>query len=947
MLGIDKDMDLRADLKTLLSFSLELQDTSLDHLISCATNLLLFCPSARPSVLSVYGRLLADLTLVYVQQESASSDTKSASVSFGKWIPLFKTRTQTRKTLHSVSVIKRLSSNCSSDEKETPSSPPASAADEKEDMMMVTDGDEDEDREDTVKTVMDRLSVSLLDLTRKESSLEQEITFWAIERLTFISGIISPEAGQDMKEMIAYLTQCPVTCLLMQILNNSLSLKRLDLKDILLKLRGETDVSHDRIEWIVCCLMSAFVSSGHDISSCMQLLLESSSMPDSLVCSVLSFLSSSLNPALIRSLIQAAISNSSQRNSLSFLLRICCKSKALLDVFCKEVTDRKLSLESLSFLDSLSSSKQLDSEAKKHLVECLLLADKSFSLLLLVMDVSVDTRASVRLRREALSVLQALVLETQDLSYSRSRRNDQRLMQDLKQNYKQLVSHPLFKARKLQEIMRRLVVSLCVYHGFPFSVQVVHCLLNQVQGNDSTDFTVHPSLISLLSSLSLFYGAEMKQLPNRLLCLQETKTNEFWNNFYALSVMNEGHGVGNRCRFHVAWELESITEHLVRHLHLEMKLNTRTNLDSVLIILRMILYCLNQRETQRLEYSLCVSLVIHYIRLTERLEEVLDRNSEGQETDRDKKYTEQLMTALSTNEEIMRSLTSCNQSQCHQQILCKTFLDCLLWHPQEARGLEDHLSLTQQNDNDSKTGQRHCLKLRKALMRDEESNVCNKKRNHRLLSRQLIVSAVSSCIQDMSLFSKVLLEAVTPASSSFPLIGKDVLQSIWPEQDFVKVTIERDLLISKEFERNPVLWDLVHVMVSEAQSLNDSLLLFQALMAVQLTEWTKCGAIQSLDTLSPQNSCLEATQRLLALLFQSRFMPLQLQAITSVLPSFSSFEVFCVLNDIWSFIHDQNQLRNSNKISPYLHRLRVILSNRDPGPFFVNIFKPILIPILS
>ena len=940
-------MDLRADLKTLLSFSLELQETPLDHLISCATNLLLLCPSARPSVLSVYGQLLADLTLVYVQQESASSDIKSPSISFGKWIPLFKTRTQTRKTVHSVSVIKRLSSNCSSDEKETPSSPPASATDEKEDMMMATDGDEDEDREETVKTVMDRLSVSLLDLTRKESSLEQEITFWAIERLGFISGIISPEAGQDMKEMTAYLTQCPVTCLLMQILNNSLSLKRLDLKDVLLKLREETDVSHDRIEWIVCCLMSALMSSGHDISSCMQLLLESSSMPDSLVCSVLSFLSSSLNPVLIRSLIQAAISNCSKRNSLSFLLRICCKSKALLDVFSNEVTDRKLSLESLSFLDSLTSSKQLDSEAKKHLIECLLLADKFFSLLLLVMDVSVDTRASNRLRREALSVLQAIVLETQDLSYSRSKRNDQ-FMQDLKQNYRQLVSHPLFKARKLQEIMKRLMVSLCVFHGFHFSVQVIHCLLNEVQGNDSTDFTVHPSLMSLLSSLSLFYGAEMKQLPNRLLCLQETKNNEFWNNFYALSVMNEEHGLGNRCRFHVAWELESITEHLVRHLHLEMKLNTRrsNNLDSILIILRMILHCLNQKETQRLEYSLCVSLVIHYIRLTEKLEEVLDRNSGEQETDRDKKYTEQLMTALSTNEEIMRSLTSHNQSQCHQQILCKTFLDCLLWHPQEVRGLEDHLSLTQQNDNESQTGQRHCLKLRKALMRDEESNAWNKKRNHRLFSRQLIVSAVSSCIQDMTLFSKVLLEAVTPASSSFPL--KDVLQSIWPEQDFVKVTIERDLLISKEFERNPVLWDLVHVMVSEAQSsLNDSLLLFQALMAVQLTEWTKWRTIESLDTLAPQNNCLEATQRLLALLFQSHFMPLELQAITSVLPSFSSFEVFCVLNDIWSFIHDQNQLRNSSKISPYLHRLRVILSNRDPGPFFVTIFKPILQPILS
>ena len=59
----------------------------------------------------------------------------------------------------------------------------------------------------------------------------------------------------------------------------------------------------------------------------------------------------------------------------------------------------------------------------------------------------------------------------------------------------------------------------------------------------------------------------------------------------------------------------------------------------------------------------------------------------------------------------------------------------------------------------------------------------------------------------------------------------------WPDDDFIKVTIERDLVISKRFEEHPVLWKVLAGLAEARPALCYCSVLLRALMAVQMNHW--------------------------------------------------------------------------------------------------------------
>lgn len=58
--------------------------------------------------------------------------------------------------------------------------------------------------------------------------------------------------------------------------------------------------------------------------------------------------------------------------------------------------------------------------------------------------------------------------------------------------------------------------------------------------------------------------------------------------------------------------------------------------------------------------------------------------------------------------------------------------------------------------------------------------------------------------------------------------------------------------------------------------------------------------------------------------------------------SLTPWEIFCVLNDLWRYMRDNSppSVRpNQGSLRTYLERLRIIASQKVPGPVFVKIFK--------
>lgn len=71
------------------------------------------------------------------------------------------------------------------------------------------------------------------------------------------------------------------------------------------------------------------------------------------------------------------------------------------------------------------------------------------------------------------------------------------------------------------------------------------------------------------------------------------------------------------------------------------------------------------------------------------------------------------------------------------------------------------------------------------------------------------------------------------------LISSDVMYNgiPWPDEDFCKVTMERDLQIRRSFKNTPILWHIVAYIASNRPALCSASVLLRAICASLLHQW--------------------------------------------------------------------------------------------------------------
>lgn len=199
--------------------------------------------------------------------------------------------------------------------------------------------------------------------------------------------------------------------------------------------------------------------------------------------------------------------------------------------------------------------------------------------------------------------------------------------------------------------------------------------------------------------------------------------------------------------------------------------------------------------------------------------------------------------------------------------------------------------------------------------------------------QQLCDASKESCKQ----LALLLVEVVSP----------DVMYNglPWPDEDFVKVTIERDLTISKRFDDHPVLWRILAGLAESRPALCYCSVLLRALMAVQMNHWQASVARRASD--NPRQ--LETTKRILELMSVGQFLPHPLDSVSDVLGNFHAFHVHCVLVDIWNYMRDNvpspvaysssaaatgykmfREFDNYKNYKQYCERLRLIMIQHLP-----------------
>jgi len=132
------------------------------------------------------------------------------------------------------------------------------------------------------------------------------------------------------------------------------------------------------------------------------------------------------------------------------------------------------------------------------------------------------------------------------------------------------------------------------------------------------------------------------------------------------------------------------------------------------------------------------------------------------------------------------------------------------------------------------------------------------------------------------------------------IISPDIMYNglPWPEEEFIKVTIERDLSISRLLSRQPLVWTLLSSLASARQPLCYCSVIVRAVMAVLISHWSS----HVTSALTDHPAQLEVTVKVLELMSVGQFIPPQLAVTPQIINILDPAQLHCVLVDIWHFM---------------------------------------------
>ncbi|KAK2721137.1 hypothetical protein QYM36_003418, partial [Artemia franciscana] len=159
----------------------------------------------------------------------------------------------------------------------------------------------------------------------------------------------------------------------------------------------------------------------------------------------------------------------------------------------------------------------------------------------------------------------------------------------------------------------------------------------------------------------------------------------------------------------------------------------------------------------------------------------------------------------------------------------------------------------------------------------------------------------------------------------------------WPEEEFLKVTIERDLYIKKTLETQPVLWEILRVLAVNRPALCYCSVILRAPLGILMSQWSS-------EQQRPE--LLEMTSKILDLMSLGQLLPPPLTMISEILAKISPQEVAVLLRDVWSYMRENvpspalfskdsngyiwRDFKNLHVETRYIDRLRlIVLSNID------------------
>ncbi|XP_060525914.1 integrator complex subunit 5 [Cylas formicarius] len=152
-------------------------------------------------------------------------------------------------------------------------------------------------------------------------------------------------------------------------------------------------------------------------------------------------------------------------------------------------------------------------------------------------------------------------------------------------------------------------------------------------------------------------------------------------------------------------------------------------------------------------------------------------------------------------------------------------------------------------------------------------------------------------LDSMTLLSLLLVQFVSP----------DVMYNglPWPEEEFSKVTIERDLFIRRMFINIPLLWDLLSFVAINRPALCYCSVLLRALTATLIHQWKSVGSHTKSSETENYRTLMSTTVKVIDIMSLGQLLPPPLPSIGKILPHLEYYEIVDILRDcVWCYMRD-------------------------------------------
>lgn len=430
-------------------------------------------------------------------------------------------------------------------------------------------------------------------------------------------------------------------------------------------------------------------------------------------------------------------------------------------------------------------------EMQASILFCVINAPNAFNLLLAGFELAVNKQASDKTRAHVFNVLNAVVDQVHAFVYKLlPEENKLPLIDILKENASQLLKSALTRgSAKLRKLQFRLIHLLCVYFGKDYTCQIIHCLLNSLKTDrtkltEATPVQIHPVLTSFLKMLKLAFGSELNKYFITVVEIDQPKNLNFWINLLSILEVDEGSEMA----------IDIVDEHFI-----DLFQQEHYRKELLYFVLKVIYCCVEKfpKQIAKPKQVLCWTFVRCYVDLVDEQERTMS-------------HTEIIMQILNLLQKTMSTLA--RKQITNQHILCRAFLDAIVTDKPNAFSGDTRVSnipnVSLKEENIKFGGMQSAYKFRKMPLNNSRELKARTSHHQPItgISAQLLLDGLKSCVVDMPAFASLLVECITPDCMFNDLP--------WPDEDFLKVTIERDLHIARIFDNQPILWDFCELVAT-------------------------------------------------------------------------------------------------------------------------------------